>query len=76
MDLEDVSGKKIQFDNNNEADIREMCNLAEKWLDDNISHNEYKCNVTNACVREIDDNGKLKCLLYLILMFFIKESGL
>lgn len=32
LDLEDVSGKKIQFDNNNEADIREMCNLAEKWL--------------------------------------------
>lgn len=72
LDLEDVSGKKIQFDNNNEADIREMCNLAEKWLDDNISHNEYKCNVTNACVREIDDNGKLKCLLSLDIDVFYK----
>lgn len=53
LDVEDVSGKGIDFGNGKKAELSELCKKAEKWLNDTVPLNGCKGHVVDAYVKEM-----------------------
>lgn len=60
LDTEDVSGKSIEFGNGEKAEISEMCQKAEQWMNENIPLNGCRYHVTDAYVRELETKEGLR----------------
>lgn len=65
LDTEDVSGKSIDFGNGEKAELPELCQKTEKWLNDSIPLNGCKGHVVDAYVRELQTENGVRRMLSL-----------